>query len=83
MRISAFMIMPTNYPAADSNSLMDYTDDGDSESEVLGPVQESQQTLHDPTSDSEPPELPPSYEGRMQPADPQRAGGTQAACSAC
>ena len=67
---------------------MEYTDDGDSELEVLGPVQESQQTFNDPTSDTdEPAEFPPSYEGRMQRVDSQRARGTvdlvyQAECSA-
>ena len=49
---------------------MEYIDDGDSESEVLGPVQESQQTLQDPSSESdEPEELPPSHHRRMQRRD--------------
>ena len=50
---------------------MEYTDDGDSESELLGPVQESQRTL-DRTSESD--ELPPyiplvQHETRTQQAN--------------
>ena len=41
---------------------MEYVDDGDSEAEVLGPVQESHQILQDATSQSDQPaDLPPSH----------------------
>ena len=57
----------TNY-SAENNSLMEYTDDGDSESEVLGPIQESQHARPglentDVESDEE---LTPSYGTRTQ-----------------
>ena len=38
---------------------MEYVDDGASESEVLGPVQESHQILQDTTSQSDQPADPP------------------------
>ena len=62
-------------------SLMEYTDDGDSESEVLGPVQESHQildsdTTHDQSESNEPADLPPSHERSSRHADSQRARGT-------
>ena len=40
---------------------MEYVDDGDSESEVLGPVQESHQILQDTTSQSDQPADPLHY----------------------
>ena len=38
------------HPADNPVQLMEYTDDGDSESELLGPVEESQQ-VHHPSSE--------------------------------
>ena len=54
---------------------MDYADGGDSESELLGAIQESQRTLEDPTSETdEPADLPLSYERGMQQANSRRLG---------
>ena len=59
---------------------MEYTDDGDSESELLGPVQESlsQQVQDNSSEQDEPPgELPPSYfQQQMRPEQPDSRGIT-------
>ena len=63
---------------------MEYTDDGDSESELLGPIQESQQ-VEDPSYEPDvPAELPPSYTERGMHQDDSRDTNIllhQAACS--
>ena len=50
---------------------MEYTDDGDSESELLDPVQESQRTLDRTSKSDEPPPYIPSvqHETRIQQAN--------------
>ena len=65
----------TNY-SAENNSLMEYTDDGDSESEVLGPIQESQHAGLENANVESDEELTPSHGIRIQADhDSQRARG--------
>ena len=55
------MMTQSNFnPTESENSLMDYIDDGDSESELLGPVQESQGRMDRTSESHDRAQLPPS-----------------------